>query len=89
MKQDVGSVGRGWLALQAGSGELVAAEAIRGDVEGEVGDVNLEELRAVRTAIWFVAAVALGQAWDTAGIGGRQLEREELERVEAEVAGIL
>ena len=60
VKQDVVSVGRGWLALQVGSGELVAAEAIRGNVEGKVGDVNLEELRAVRMAIWFAAAVALG-----------------------------
>ena len=90
VKQDTGTVGRGWLAPQAGRGWLVAAEAVRGDVEGEVGDVNLEELRAVRTSLGFVAAVALGQVWDDAEpLGGRQLASGELAVVKAEVRGIL
>ena len=59
VKQDTGEIGLGWLALKAGRGELVAAGAVGGEVDGVVGDVNLEEMRAVLTALQFVAAVAL------------------------------
>ena len=56
VKQDTGDIGLGWLALKAGRGELVAAGAVSGEVDGVVGDV---EMRAVLTALQFVAAVAL------------------------------
>ena len=60
---------------------------VSGDVEGVVGDVNLEEMRAVLTALLFVAAVAQGQEWDEP-VGGRQLAPGELAHVRAEVRNI-
>ena len=87
VQQASGTIGWGWLALRAGRGELVAAAAVRGEVGGEVGDINLEEMRAVCTALKFVAAVAQGQAWDEP-VGGRQLASGELAKVKAEVRNI-
>ena len=89
VKQETGSVGLGWLALRAGRGELVVAEAIGGEVEGEVGDVNLEKMRAVHRALAFVVAVAQGQAWEGEDpAGDRQLASGDLAKVRAEARGI-
>ena len=87
VKQDTGEIGLGWLAMKAGRGELVAAGAVSAEVEGVVGDVSLEEMRAVLTALLFVAAVAQGQGWDEP-VGGRQLAEVELAKVRKEVGNI-
>ena len=70
MRRADGLVGRGWLALQPDSGELLACEASAAAGGGEQEDVNLQELEALRGALLYAATVAVDEDWITPDLAG-------------------
>ena len=84
-----GRVGRGWFALQPGTCDLLACEAVSARGGGSLDDVNLQELEALRCALLYAAAVALGVDWMTPELEGKPLREAVLGELRGLVADSL
>ena len=83
-----GKIGRGWLALQAGTGDLLACEAVPSTLREGPGDVNLEEVEALRAGLSFAVGIAMGWIWETWEVQGKVLREGVVDEVRALAASL-
>lgn len=83
IREREGKIGRGWLALRAGTGDLLAYEAAPSTLREGPGDVNFEEVVALRAALSFAVGVAMGWDWETWEVTGEVLREGEVDEVRA------
>ena len=83
IREREGKIGRGWLALQAGTGDLLACEAVPSSLREGPGDVNLEEMEALRAALSFAVGVAMGWSWESWEGAGKVLREGVVDEVRA------
>ena len=83
IREREGKIGRGWLALQAGTGDLLACEAVPSSLREGAGDVTLEEMEALRAALSFAVGVAMGWSWESWEVAGKVLREGVVDEVRA------